>query len=314
MGGDDAVGEVPRAAGVEQQAHLGLRPLERPLELLIGDQVLLLQHVGPGRGEVLQHPLHELPGGVPGGVHQHDVQLARLQAHDPAHGVDQQLLLKHHDDLLPQIVPGVVHQAVVYPLAELLPAVGGGDGLRLQPEHIEHLLDDDLFQLVKLLLREEAAPFAHLAAHNGLILGEGVADEPSGAHAQKVLHGVRAVARFLQLPLQGGEGAVPEDAVDLPVGLQPLVADGGHVVLLLGEMLHGVGFKVFDPLLAGPLALVVVVGQQPVDDLEQALVLLVDDLHADIILILPHHLVFHGTSSPLAVENLSPSGPTLPLL
>ena len=41
VGGDDAEGEIARAAGVEQQAHLGLFPLEDLLELVVGQQIFL---------------------------------------------------------------------------------------------------------------------------------------------------------------------------------------------------------------------------------------------------------------------------------
>ena len=49
-----------------------------------------------------------------------------------------------------------------------------------------------------------------LLPRDSLILRQGMPDQPPGAHAQKVLHSVRGVARPLQLLLQGREGVLPE--------------------------------------------------------------------------------------------------------
>jgi len=193
---------------------------------------------------------------------------------------------------------------VVHPVAEPLPAVGVADQLGLQPEHVEHQLDDHLFHGVQLLLGQQPLPGALLPAPDGLVLRQGVADEPARAHAQKMIHRVGGVVRLLQLPLQHRQGVFPEFLVDVPVGLQPLVADGLHVRLFVLKMLHGVAFEVLHALLAGPLALLLAIGKQPVDDLEQPLVLLVDGLHTDVKAVLPYQLVLHNKSSLNTVKRI----------
>ena len=288
MGRNDAVGEVPRAAGVEQQAHLGLFPLEHLVELLVGQQVLLPQLLPAKGGHQLHHPAHKLPRRIPGGVDEHGVQLVGLKAQHLAHGIEQQLLLEDHNDLLPLLVPlGAVDQAVVHPLAELLPAVGAADGLGFQLEHVEHQLDDHLFQRLQLLLRQQVPPLAAAPAGDGLVLRQRVADEPPRAHAQEMVHRIRVVIRLLQLLLQHGQRILPEFLVDMPVRLQPLVADGGHIGLLVLKMLRGVALEVFHALLARPAAFLLPVLKKPVDDFEKPLVFLVDGLHADVETVLP---------------------------
>ena len=85
--------------------------------------------------------------------------------------------------------------------------------------------------------------------------------------------------------------------MDGPVVFKPLVADGLHVLLLIHEVLQGVALEVFDALLAGPAALFLLLfpvnHKEFVDDLEKPLVLLVDDLHSDIVLFLPYQLIVH---------------------
>ena len=119
---------------------------------------------------------------------------------------------------------------------------------------------------------------------DGLVLGEGVADEPPGADPQEVLHRVRGVPGLLQLLLQGREGVGPEALVDAPVLLQTLVPDGLHVGLLIGEVLHGVALEKLDALLTGPLAVLLLLleGEEAVDDLKEPLVLLVDGIDPNV--------------------------------
>ena len=85
--------------------------------------------------------------------------------------------------------------------------------------------------------------------------------------------------------------------MDVAVPLQSLVANGLHVLLLIHEVLQGVALEVFDALLTGPAALLFLLfpvnHKEFVDDFEKPLVLLVDDLHSDIVLFLPYQLIVH---------------------
>ena len=84
-----------------------------------------------------------------------------------------------------------------------------------------------------------------------------------------------------------------------PVLLQPLVADGLHVELLVREVLEGVAPEELDALLTGPLAVLLLLpeGEELVDDAEQPPVLLVDALHTHVVLIPPLKLGVHSDPS-----------------
>ncbi len=301
MGRDHAEGEVPRAADAEQQAGLGRLPLEYPLKLLVGQEIFLLQLIGPQGGEILQHAPHKLPGRVPGGVDEHGVQVLRLLAYGHADGVDEQLFLKGQQDLqLVLVRAAAIDQAVIDALPEFLPAIDVADDAGLQLEHVAHQLGDDLFQGRGLPLRQHAFPRAHIFSHNGPVLQQGVPHQPAGADAQEVVHSLRGVAGPGQLLLQGREGIFPETLVDAAVPVKALVADGEHVSLLLHKVLDRVALEVLDSLLTRPLALPLVAlpgGEEAVDDPKQPLVLLVDDVNADIIFLFPLKFGIHAESS-----------------
>ena len=135
---------------------------------------------------------------------------------------------------------------------------------------------------------------------------------PISADSQEMVDRVRGVARPLQLLLQGGQGVLPEALVNQTVLLKALVADGQHVGLLVHEVLHGVAAEIFDALLTGPLAVLFLFpeGKKLVDDLEKALVLLVDHLHADVVFVLPNKLGVHIHSSSAA----GPAPPAVSLI
>ena len=193
VGGDDAVGEIARAAGVEQKAYLGRLLLDNLLELLVAQQVLALEGVGVHLREVLHDPAHKLAGCVPGCVDQHAVQLVGLEAQSLAYGVHQQILLEDQEDLLLFLaLPRAVDQAVVDPPAEFFAAVGVADELGLQTEHVEDQLDDHLLHGRQLLAGQKVLPLAHVLAGDGEVLRQGVADQPAGADSQEMVDRVRS--------------------------------------------------------------------------------------------------------------------------
>ena len=104
-----------------------------------------------------------------------------------------------------------------------------------------------------------------------------------------MLHRVRGVVAPLQLQLQGRQGVFPKVVVDAPVPLQALVADGGHILLLVGEVLHGVALEELYALLTGPLAVLLLLPEpvQLVDDFEEPLVLSVNGVNPDVVLLAP---------------------------
>lgn len=112
-----------------------------------------------------------------------------------------------------------------------------------------------------------------------------------------MVHRIRVVIRLLQLLLQHGQRILPEFLVDMPVRLQPFVADRRHIGLLVLKVLHGVAFEVFHALLARPAAFLLSILKKPVDDFEKLLVLLVDGFHADIEAVLPNQLTVHKNPS-----------------
>ena len=166
-------------------------------------------------------------------------------------------------------------------------------------EHIEHQVDDHLFHGRQFLVRQQVLPGADALFPDGLVLRQGVADQPPGADAQEMLHRLGGVIGPQQLLLQGGEGVLPEALMYAAVALQPLVADGRHVVLLILKVLDRVALEVFDPLLADPLVVLFLrfEVEQLVDDLEQPSVLPVDGVHPNAEILPPHELTFHVNSS-----------------
>ena len=141
-----------------------------------------------------------------------------------------------------------------------------------------------------------------------------MAHQPSGAHAQEMLHRLLGVVRPLQLLLQRREDVFTEILMDPPVLLQPLVADGCHIGLLVGEVLHRVALEVLDPLLAGPLVVLLLLFEveELIDDPEKPLVLLVDGVHTDAVLLPPLELGIHIKSPPFHSYDIASPEPNPP--
>ena len=208
-------------------------------------------------------PPGKLPRRVPGGVDEHTVQLVGLEAHDLSHRVEQQLFLEHHKDFLALIVcRRAVDQAVIDAIPKFFPAVGVADHLRFQVEHIKHQLNDDLPHGLAFFLGEQVIPGADPIPRDGLVFGEGVADEPPCADAQEMIHRLQGIVRLFQLQLQGREGVLPKAPMDGPVVFKPLVADGLHVSFLVLKVPHGVALEVFDTLLGDPLAVLLLLPER----------------------------------------------------
>ena len=68
-------------------------------------------------------------------------------------------------------------------------------------------------------------------------------------------------------------------------------------------MLHGMAFKVFDALLAGPLVFLFFLTEihKFFDNFKEPLVLFVNHLNANVILVQPFQLIFHDELPPLCV-------------
>ena len=288
-----AVGEVARPAGIEQQTGLGRFPVENLPELGIRQQIFLFDLIRRHRREGLGGPCHKLPRRIPGRVYQHVVQLVGLEAHDFADRVNQQLFLESQQDFHPLfVVPRPEDQTEIDAVAEFLAGIRVADHLRLQAEHVEDDLNNDLSQCLAFLARQHIVPLAQRLAGNGLILRQGMPDQPACADSEEMFHRILRVLGLLQLLFQRHEGVFPKAFMYLPVLCKSLVADGSHITLFVLKVLHGVAPEKLYALLARPLMVLLFLlePKQLVDNMKQSLVLRVDLFDANVIFIPPFKL------------------------
>ncbi len=280
MGSSDAVGEISHSR-VKKQAALRALPLEHPLKLCIGQKILILHLKLPHSREMRHDALHKLSGRISGGVHHHHVQSVRFGAHHAAHRSYDQPFLENQKELPLLALIGFIDQSIINSLSKLFPAVALTDHLCVKLEQLLQQLDDRLLHSRLLLLRQQSGPHALSIPHNGPVLRQGVADQPAGADSQEMVDRLRRIVCHSQLLFYFRKGLLAEGIVQPSMHVISFVADGCHIDLLLGKMLHGMALEEFDPLLICPFALLIVliVGSQLIHDTEKLPMLPIDNLH-----------------------------------